>query len=144
MPYNGIEYEFRQYKSLISINDIDINEIVISHKFPFGKQDFKYFIGYKNNKEIRPLCIFFPEMTIYKRYYDKTKCMYFTIKNENIFDKYFTIWEKISNIVKKLIVNLYIIKYLKAEKMFDIKEIFQCFHIPVILFDPVYRWKLLS
>ena len=27
--------------SPISINDIDINEIVVSNKFPFGKQDFK-------------------------------------------------------------------------------------------------------
>ena len=29
------EYEFHQYKSPISINDIDVNEIV-SNKFPFG------------------------------------------------------------------------------------------------------------
>ena len=54
------ECEFHQYKSPISINDIDINRIVASNKFPFGKQDFKYFIGYKDNKEIRPLWIFFP------------------------------------------------------------------------------------
>ena len=60
------EYEFHQYKSPISTNNIDINEIVVSNKFPFDKQDFKYFIGYKDNKEIRPLCIFFPEMSIYK------------------------------------------------------------------------------
>ena len=93
------EYEFHQYKSPISINDIDINEIVVSNKFPFGKQDFKYFIGYKNNKEFRAFCIFFPEMSIYKRYFDKTKCMYFMIKDEKNFDKYMTIWEKVSNII---------------------------------------------
>ena len=46
------------------INDVDINEIVVCSKFPFAKQDFKYFISYKENKEIRPLCIFFPEMSI--------------------------------------------------------------------------------
>ena len=44
-------------ESPISINDVDINEIVISNKFPFGQQDFKYFIGYKDNKEIRTLYI---------------------------------------------------------------------------------------
>ena len=58
------EYRFNQYKSPISISDIDIDEIVVSNKFheivvsnkfPFGKQDFKYFIGYKDNKEIRLL-----------------------------------------------------------------------------------------
>ena len=30
------EYEFHQYKSPISINNIDINKIVASNKFSFG------------------------------------------------------------------------------------------------------------
>ena len=85
------EYKFHQYKSPISISNIDSNKILVSNKFPFDKQNFKYFIGYKDNKEIRPLCIFFLEMSIYKRYSGKTKCMYFMIKDENIFDKYMTI-----------------------------------------------------
>ena len=42
--------------------------------------------------KIRALCIFFPEMCIYKRY------------------KYMKIWEKVSNIIKKCILNLYIMK----------------------------------
>ena len=29
--------------------------------------------------------------------------------------------------------------YLKAEKRFNTKERFQCFYLPVILFDAVYR-----
>ena len=41
------------------IENIDFNKIVVSNKFPFGKQNFKYFIGYKDNKEIRPFCILF-------------------------------------------------------------------------------------
>ena len=32
---------------------IDINKIVISNKLPFHKQDFIYFIGYKDDKKIR-------------------------------------------------------------------------------------------
>ena len=67
------EYKFHQYKSPILINDVDINEIVVSNKFPFGKQDFEYYVGYKDNKEIRPLGIYFPEMSIHKIYSDKTK-----------------------------------------------------------------------
>ena len=62
-------------------NDIDINQIVVSHKFPFGKQNFKYFVGYKNNKEIRHFCSFSSEMSIWKRYSDKNKFMYFMMKN---------------------------------------------------------------
>ena len=61
---------------------IDINEIVVSNKFSFGKPDFKYFIGYKDNTEIRPLCIFFPDINKYKRYTGKVKCMSFIIKGE--------------------------------------------------------------
>ena len=52
-------------------------------------------------KKIRPLSKFFPEMSIYKRYSDKTKCMYFVIKDETFFDKYMTIWENVSNIFKE-------------------------------------------
>ena len=31
-------------------------------------------------------------------------------KDRKMFDKYMIIWKKVSNIIKKLIVNLYIIK----------------------------------
>ena len=55
------EYEFHQYKNPILINNIDTDKVVVSNKFP--------------------LCTFFPEMSIYKRYSDKTKCMYFMIKD---------------------------------------------------------------
>ena len=66
--FNGTEikeYGFYQYKSNISMNDIDINKTVVSNKFYFGKQDFRYFTGYKNSKKIRPLSIFCPQMNIY-------------------------------------------------------------------------------
>ena len=39
------EYKYHQNKSPISINNIDINKIVVSNKLPFSKQDLKYLIG---------------------------------------------------------------------------------------------------
>ena len=33
------------------MNNIDINEIVVSNKFAFGKQGFKYFIIYEDNNK---------------------------------------------------------------------------------------------
>ena len=66
-------YKFHRNKSLISINDIDINKIVVSNKLPFGNQDFKYFIGYKDSEKIRPLCISSPQMIIYKRNFDQNR-----------------------------------------------------------------------
>ena len=51
------KYIFHQNKIPVSINDIDIDKIVVSNKLPFVKQDFKYFISYKGSEKIRPLCI---------------------------------------------------------------------------------------
>ena len=49
---------------------------------------------------------------IYKRYINQAKCMYFMIKDEKTFHKYMTIWEKVNYNKKKLIVNLYVMKYI--------------------------------
>ena len=83
------------------INDIDINKIVVSNKLSFHKQDFKCFIRYRDSKKMRPLCIFRPKMSIYKRDFDKTRCMYYSIKDEILLEKYNEIWEKVSSINKK-------------------------------------------
>ena len=48
-----VEYRKKCEKSLIK--HIDINKIVVSNKLPLGKEDFKYFTGYKDNKTIRTL-----------------------------------------------------------------------------------------
>ena len=52
------------------------------------------------------------------------------IKDATIFDKYIKIREKVSNTIKR--------KKIYTE-LFNKKERFQCFYIPVILFDSVYR-----
>ena len=102
------EYKFYRHNTSISINDIDINEIVESNKLTLGEQ--KYFIGYKDDKKIRSLCIFFPKMSTYRNL-DESNCMHFMIKEENVFDKYNEIWENVSNIIRKnFTVNLYTIK----------------------------------
>ena len=82
------EYEFHKYKRPILINDIDIIKIVISNKSPFGKQDFKYFIGQKDNKKLKPLCIFFPETNGYSIDLDETESMSFLMKDKEFLEKY--------------------------------------------------------
>ena len=68
-------------------------------------------------------------MSTYKRYFEKTKCMYLVIKDENFFDKYMKVWKKFSHIIKNKFNSelVYNKKYLKAEKKFIAKESFQCF-----------------
>ena len=43
--------KFHQHEGPISIKNIDINKIVVSNKVSFGKNGFKYFIGYKDAKK---------------------------------------------------------------------------------------------
>ena len=62
------------------INDIDVNKIVVSNKLLFGIQDFKNFIGYKDSEKIKSLCIFHPQMIIYKRNFDENRRIYYLIK----------------------------------------------------------------
>ena len=61
---------FHQHESPILMNNIDINKIVVSNKITVGKQDFKYLIGYKDVKKIRPLCIFLSKMSAYRRNFE--------------------------------------------------------------------------
>ena len=46
------KYKLHKNKNPILINNIDINKIAVSNKVSFGKNDFKYFIDYKNSKKI--------------------------------------------------------------------------------------------
>ena len=82
------------------MGNIDINKIVVSNKFSSDKNVFKYFIGYKDSKKVRPLCILLPKMRAYRRNFDDTKYMSFLIKDDKLLEKYNKIWEKASNIIK--------------------------------------------
>ena len=62
--------------------------IIVASKVSSGKNGFKYFIGYKNAKKIRALCIFFPNMNKYRRYFNKTRYMPFLIKDNELLEKY--------------------------------------------------------
>ena len=49
---------FTKTKKLFKIEDIDINNILVSKKESYGtKNSLKYFIGYNYDDVIRPLCI---------------------------------------------------------------------------------------
>ena len=59
-------------KKINNINDIDVNNILVSKEEPYGtKNSFKYFIGYNGNDIIRPLCIRLPQMTEYVEKFDE-------------------------------------------------------------------------
>ena len=75
----------------------------------------------KIKKKIKPLCVVRPRMSMYKKY--------FLLKDENFFDKYNEIWEKVINIIKykvnwKLIYDK---RLLKAENKSTQKRAFIVF-----------------
>ena len=58
--------DFYQNKKINKINDINVNNILVSKKELCGtKNSFKYFIGYNDNDIIRPRCIRLLQMTRY-------------------------------------------------------------------------------
>ena len=53
---------FHKHKYLNDIDEVDVENIVISSKDLYDeKGPFEYFIGYRNNS-IKPLCIKLPQM----------------------------------------------------------------------------------
>ena len=86
---NGIiKSAFHKNKRPININEVDIEEIVLSHKKSYIKDSFKYFIGYrhKGNAFLSPLCIKLPQMNAYVKYFDKNNnCMNLLVNDKKRF-----------------------------------------------------------
>ena len=60
------------------------------------------------------------DLSAYRTNFDKTKCMYFLIKDEKLLEKYNEICKKVSNIIKKEFDSkpVYNEKYLKTKIKF--------------------------
>ena len=92
---------FYKNKAINNVEDIDVNNILVSKKEPYGnKNSFKYFIGYNDNDVIRPLCIRLPQMTGYARKFDENATMSFIVKDKQLLKKYTKIWETIEGLMK--------------------------------------------
>ena len=91
---------FYKSKAINNIEDINVNNILVSKKEPYGnKNSFKYFIGYNDNDIIRLLCIRIPQMTGYGRKFDENATS-FILKNKQLLKIYTKIWETIEGLMK--------------------------------------------
>ena len=87
---------FTKSKKVIKIDDIDVDEILVSKEEPYGlKNSFKCFIGYNDDDVIRPLCITFPQMIGYVKSYESNMTKSFKISNKQLLKKYNQIWKKL-------------------------------------------------
>ena len=109
--------EFHRSKEPIGLFSVNVGQIVLSDKFKHNIKVFKHFIGYQEDKIVKPLCIILPQMSGYIKYFENGgKNMSFLIKDDKVWDKYDKIWEVIKD---KLVINFYSepvyeYKYLKA------------------------------
>ena len=93
--------DFYKNKKITKIDDIDVNEILVSKEEPYGtKNSFKYFIGHNGNNVIRPLCITLLQMTGYVRKFECNAMMSFKISNKQFLKKYNQIWKKVEKLLK--------------------------------------------
>ena len=76
---------FYKNKKISNIEDIDVNNILVSKKEPYGtKISHKYFIGYNDNDNTRPLCRRLPQMTGYARKFSENATLAFIVKDKKL------------------------------------------------------------
>ena len=99
---NKSDFYINKNKKIFSIDDIDVNKILVSKKEQYGKYNsFKYFIGYNDNDVIRPLCLKLSQMTGYINEFDEDKnknknkiAMSLKVKDKQLLKNYSKIWKK--------------------------------------------------
>ena len=67
------------------------------------KKNYTYTIGYLyNNHRVKSLHIMLPKTSADLKSWDRqTKWMYFVIENDDLLEKYNTIWDKVTANIKK-------------------------------------------
>ena len=64
MTFDNIDIEkckFHCSKHPVDIKNVKINKVMTFNGVSFGKRDFKYFIDFKDNEKVKPLCIMLPK-----------------------------------------------------------------------------------
>ena len=110
--------EFHKSKQPINLVLLNVDQIVISDKIKHNYDGFKYFIGYKEDDIVKPLCIILTQMSGYIKYFENGgKNMSFMVKNDDVLDKYNEIWDKIKGTLDMNFHSMpvYDKKYIKAK-----------------------------
>ena len=83
--------DFYKNKKLLQINNIDVNNILLSKKEPYRKKNvFEHIIGYNDNGVIRPLYLNILQLPAYTKKFKKN--------DEQLIKNYNKIWEKVERL----------------------------------------------
>ena len=92
LKFNNIRVnkkKFLKSKQSIDVRSVNVDQIVISDKFKHNNEGFKYFIGYQEDENVKPLCIILPQMSGYIKYFEYGgKNMSFLIKDDEVEEIY--------------------------------------------------------
>ena len=121
LKFNNIRLnkkEFHKSKEPIDLLSVDLDQIVVSYKFKHNDEGFKHFIGYLENRIVKPLCIILPQISGYIKYFENgIKNMSFFVKDNKVWDKYDKTWDVIKDKlgIKFHGEHVYEYRYLKAK-----------------------------
>ena len=100
MSGKSINFEEKKISKSNFYKNKKLFKILVSKKESYGsKNSFKYFIGYKNDDVIRPVCIKLPQMIGYVKCFDSNKIMSFKVTDNKLLKKYNKIWQRLSNLL---------------------------------------------
>ena len=110
--------EFYSSKQAISLDFTDLSKIVASNKWKINDTTYKYLCGYLNNDVIQPLCVIFPQMSGYIKYFDNDgKNMSFVMDDEEVYEKY----NEIREVVRKLLKVKFTVNPIRDDKYIIVK-----------------------
>ena len=110
--------KFHQSKQPIDLMSVNIDQIIVSDKFKYSGEGFKYSISYQKGQIVKPLCLILPQMSGYIKYFENgCKNMSFLIKDDEVWEKYDEMWDVIKSqlCIKFHSKPIYEQKYLKAK-----------------------------
>ena len=87
---------FYEHKKGIMLKDVIVNKIVVSNKIKVNDEISKVFIGYIVDDNVIPLVLLLPVMSGWIKYFENGgKNISFKIKDDEIYVKFNSIWNKI-------------------------------------------------
>ena len=93
--------KFYSSKEAILLDSVDLSKIVVSSRWKLNDKTYKYFFGYLNKDVIKSLCVIFPQMSGYIKYFDNGgKNMSFVTDDKEVYGKYDEIWNVVKSLLK--------------------------------------------
>ena len=66
LKFNNVRVNKKKFpmsKEPIDLTSVNVDQIVVSHKFNHYNYGYKFFIGYQAGEIVQPLCIILPQMS---------------------------------------------------------------------------------